>query len=153
MFKFLNRSAPRYPTIRQTLATAGVPSAADPAGLTVLERMGSYSGRRVNFFRAFDPTRAEARAIQVHAFRDLDTHQELVLGSGHVEHEGLVMLDGRPEAEHIGHRASSPTAPTTPTTSASCSDMAQTQVKKTKKRCRASAQPSARYCGSSSWWR
>jgi hypothetical protein len=101
MFKFLSRSAARYPTIRQTLATAGVPSAADPAGLTVLERMGSYSGRRVNFFRAFDPTRAEARAIQVHTFRDLDTHQELVLGSGHVENEGLVMLDGRPEAEHI----------------------------------------------------
>jgi hypothetical protein len=93
VFKFLNRAAPRYLTIRQTLDQAGV-----PAGLTVVERMGSYSGRRVNFFRAFDPTRAEARAI--HAFRDLDTHQELVLGSGHVEHEGLVMLDGRPEAEH-----------------------------------------------------
>jgi hypothetical protein len=100
MFKFLNRSAARYPTIRQTLADAGVPSAADPAGLTVLERMGSYSGRRVNFFRAFDPTRAAARSLSVQGFRDLDGHQDLVLGSGHVEHEGLVMLDGRPEAEH-----------------------------------------------------
>ncbi|HLZ28768.1 MAG TPA: hypothetical protein VKV73_15745 [Chloroflexota bacterium] len=100
MFSFLNRSAPHYLTIRETLARAGVPSAADPAGLTVLERMGSYSGRRVNFFRAFDPTRAEARALHVQAFRDLDGHQELVLGSGHVEREGLVMLDGRPEAEH-----------------------------------------------------
>jgi hypothetical protein len=96
---FLRRSAPRYLTIRQTLALAGVPSAAEAAGLTVLERMGNYSGRRVNFFRAFDPTRAAARAIQVHVFRDLDSHQDLVLGSGHVEHEGLVMLDGRPEAE------------------------------------------------------
>jgi hypothetical protein len=95
---FTKRS--RHPTIRQTLALAGVPSAADPAGLTVLESMGSYSGRRVNFFRAFDPARAAARAIQIHAFRDLDAHQDLVLGSGHVEHEGLVMLDGRPEAEH-----------------------------------------------------
>lgn len=95
MFKFLNRSAPRYLTIQQTLAQAGV-----PAGLTVLERMGTYSGRRVNFFRAFDSTRAEARAIHVQAFRDLDGHQELVLGSGHTEHEGLVMLDSRPEAEH-----------------------------------------------------
>jgi hypothetical protein len=89
----------RYPTIRQTLALAGVPSAAEPAGLTVLERMGTYAGRRVNFFRAFDPARATARAIQIHVFRDLDAHQDLVLGSGHVEHEGLVMLDGRPEAE------------------------------------------------------
>jgi hypothetical protein len=99
MFNFLHRSTVRYPTIRQALADAGVPSAADPAGLTVLERMGSYSGRRVNFFRAFDPTGA-ARTLQVQAFRDLDTHQELVLGSGHVEHEGLVMLDGRPGPEH-----------------------------------------------------
>jgi hypothetical protein len=78
----------RHPSIRETLALAGVPSAAQPAGLTVLERMGTYSGRRVNFFRAFDPARATARAIE-----------DLVLGSGHVEHEGLVMLDGRPEAE------------------------------------------------------
>jgi hypothetical protein len=100
MFKFLNRSTPRYLTIRQTLAQAGVPSAASPTGLTVLERMGSYSGRRVNFFRAFDPTSAEARSLHVQAYRDLDAHQELVLGSGHVEREGLVMLDGRPEAEH-----------------------------------------------------
>jgi hypothetical protein len=100
MFKFVSRSAAHYPTIRQALAQAGVPSAADPAGLTVLEKAGSYSGRRVNFFRAFDPARAAARAIQVTVFRDLDTHQDLVLGSGHVEHEGLVMLDGRPEAEH-----------------------------------------------------
>jgi hypothetical protein len=89
----------RFPTIRQTLALAGVPSATEPAGLTVLERMGDYSGRRVNFFRAFDPVCATARAIQVHAFRDLDAHQDLVLGSGHVEHEGLVMLDGRAVAE------------------------------------------------------
>jgi len=101
VFDFLHRSAPRYPTIRQTLATAGVPSAADPAGLTVLEKAGSYSGRRVNFFRAFDPTASLARKLQVQAFRDLDGHQELVLGSGHVEHSGLVMLDGRPEAEHV----------------------------------------------------
>jgi len=94
VFKFLNRSAPRYLTIQQTLAQAGA-----PAGLTVLERMGSYSGRRVNFFRAFDATRAEARALHVQAFRDLDGHPDLVLGSGHTEQEGLVMLDGRPETE------------------------------------------------------
>jgi hypothetical protein len=93
---FFNRAGSRYPTIRQTLAVAGVPSA---AGLTVLERMGSYAGRRVNFFRAFDPVRAAARSLQVAVFRDLDAHQDLVLGSGHTEHEGLVMLDGRPEAE------------------------------------------------------
>jgi len=95
----LKRSAPSYPTIRQTLALAGVPSAAEPAGLTVLETMGSYSGRRVSFFRAFNPALAAARSIQVQAFRDLDAHQDLVLGSGHVERGGQVMLDGRAQAE------------------------------------------------------
>ena len=100
MFKFLNRTAPRYLTIRETLARAGVPSAADPTVLTVLERMGSYSGRRVTFFRAFDSTSAQARTLQLAAYRDLDAHQELLLGSGHVEREGLVMLDERVEAEH-----------------------------------------------------
>jgi hypothetical protein len=101
MFNFLHRSStPRYPTIRQALFQAGLLSATDPAALTVLERHGLYSGRRVNFFRAFDPTDAIAGAIQVRAFADLDAHGELVLGSGHVEHEGMVVLTSRPEQDH-----------------------------------------------------
>jgi hypothetical protein len=58
MFTFLHRSAPRYPTIRQRLVDAGLLSAADPDALTLLERHGSHSGRRVNLFRAFNPTDA-----------------------------------------------------------------------------------------------
>src|SRR5438105_6231773 len=93
VFNFLHRTAPRYPTIRQTLVNAGLLSATDPDALTVLERHGCYSGRRVNFFRAFNPTHAIACAIPVRAFADLDAHRELVLRSGHVEHEGIVVLD------------------------------------------------------------
>jgi hypothetical protein len=100
MFNFLYRSAPRYPTIRQTLVNAGLLSATDPDALTVLERHGCYSGRRVNFFRAFNPTHATACAIPVRAFADLDAHRELVLRSGHVEHEGIVVLDSQPEQDH-----------------------------------------------------
>src|SRR5438067_13520049 len=100
MFNFLYRSAPRYPTIRQTLVNAGLLSARDPDSLTVLERHGWYSGRRVNFFRAFNPTHATACAIRVQAFADLDSHRELVLGSGHVEHEGTVVLNSQPEQDH-----------------------------------------------------
>ena len=100
MFNFLHRSAPRYPTIRQTLINAGLLSATDSAALTVLERHGSYSGRRVNFFRAFNPTQATAGAIRIRAFADLDAHRELVLGSGHVEHEGMVVLTSQPEQDH-----------------------------------------------------
>ena len=95
MFSFLHRSAPQYPTIRQALSQAGLASATDPSAVTVLERHGSYSGRRVTFFRAFDPARAAARSIDVREFADLDSHPELILGSGHLEPEGGVTLTRR----------------------------------------------------------
>jgi hypothetical protein len=99
MFKFLNRSAPRYPTIREALAKSGVRSAVDPAALTVVKQQGSYAGRHVNYFRAFDPTSAGARTNHIQSFSDLDAHRDLILGSGHVESEGLVMVNGRSELE------------------------------------------------------
>ena len=83
MFNFFNhRSQPRYPTIRQALVQAGLSAAGDPAQVAVLERHGHYSGRPVNFFNAFAPG-----------------HQDLSLASGHVEREGAVVFDTRPEAE------------------------------------------------------
>jgi hypothetical protein len=94
----LHRSAPRYPTIRQALARAGLSSATNPAVLGVVERRGSYSGRRVNFFRTFDPSHAEAQKVQVRDFDALDAHQDLVLASGHVEREGMVVINRRAEA-------------------------------------------------------
>jgi hypothetical protein len=78
MFNFFNRSQPRHPTIRQALVQAGLLAAADPNKVNVVEKHGQYSGRRVNFFHAFEPG-----------------HPDILLGSGHVEHEGLVMLDSR----------------------------------------------------------
>jgi hypothetical protein len=99
MFNFLHRFAPRYPTIRQALAQTGLAFTTDPARLAVLERHGSYSGGRVNFFRAFDATHAAARVIQIQAFRDLDAHQDLVVGSGHVEHGGMVVVNSQPEPD------------------------------------------------------
>jgi hypothetical protein len=82
MLNFFNRSQPRYPTIRQALVQAGWAAAADPSRVTVVEKHGQYSGRRVNFFRAFEPA-----------------HQERLLGSGHVEREGLVVLNSQPQPE------------------------------------------------------
>ena len=85
--------------------------AADPAAPAVLKQAGSYAGRRVDYFRAFDPARATAGSIRVHAFGDLDAHRELVLGSGHVEREGLVMVNGQHAVEgptparHLADRA------------------------------------------------
>ena len=82
MFKLFNRSQRRYPTIREALVQSGLLAAADPNRVAVLEKHGQYSGRRVNFFRAFPRG-----------------HQDLVLGSGHVEREGLVVVDSRQEPE------------------------------------------------------
>jgi hypothetical protein len=104
MFDFLHRSPPRYPTIHEALTSAGVAAAAKPGVLTVIKQPGSYAGRRVSYFRAFDPTRAAAQAVRVHAFSDLDAHRDLVLGSGHVEREGLVMVNG-------AHAEEGPTPP------------------------------------------
>ena len=100
MFKLFHGSAPRYPTIRQTLVNAGLVNATDSDALAVLERHGGYSGRSVTFFRAFNPTRATAAAIRIRAFADLDAHRELVVASGHVEHSGMVMLNSQPEQDH-----------------------------------------------------
>jgi len=97
MFSFLRllfrKSNPRDPTaaVRQALARDDRRPGMDPATLVVLQP-GSYSGRRVTYFRAFDPVRAAEAAVQVRVFDDLDTHQELVLGSGHVEQNGAVAL-------------------------------------------------------------
>jgi hypothetical protein len=67
----------------------------DPATLRVVEQRGSYAGRRVRHFRVFDPIRATGRAVQVRLFADLDAHSDLVLGLGHVEQDGAVVLSRR----------------------------------------------------------
>lgn len=97
MFPFGHRSTPRFPTIRQALYADGLASAADTTKLTVLERRGPYSGRPVTFFRAFDPSLAAMQGVPVRAFRDLDAHLDLVVGSGHVEREGNVVIADRRE--------------------------------------------------------
>jgi hypothetical protein len=99
MFEFLHRSAPRHPSVREALVASGVPTAANPAAVAVLNHAGSYVGRHVNFFRAFDPSTPAARTSHIQTYADLDGHAELVLGSGHVEREGQVVVYGRQAAE------------------------------------------------------
>ena len=82
MFNFFNRPQLRYPTIRQALVATGLSGASDPGLVSVVEKHGQYVGRRVNFFRAFEPG-----------------HQDLLLRSGHVERDGMVMVDSRSEPE------------------------------------------------------
>ena len=82
MFNFFNRPERQRTTIRQALVNAGLSAAGDHARVAVLEKHGEYAGRQVNFFRAFEPG-----------------HQDVLLGSGHVEHDGLVIVDRRSEAD------------------------------------------------------
>jgi hypothetical protein len=83
MFKVFNRSRPpRYPTIREALVHSGLSTAADSNQVVVVEKTGQYAGRRVTFFRAFEPERLE-----------------VLLRSGHVEQDGRIVVDSRPEPE------------------------------------------------------
>ena len=82
MFNLFNRAQRRYPTIREALVQSGLSDAGDPNRVAVLEKHGQYSGRRVDYFRAFELG-----------------NQDSLLRSGHVEREGLVLVDSRPEPE------------------------------------------------------
>lgn len=82
MFNFFNSARARHSTIRQALVNDGVSGAADPAALVVLENVGRYSGRRVRFFRAFEPG-----------------NEGVLVAEGHVEHEGTVVIVRRPVAD------------------------------------------------------
>jgi hypothetical protein len=94
MFNLFRKSEAQHPTaaIVQAMTSDGLPSGTDPTRLSVLQQRGSYSGRKVSYFRVFDPVRVSERSVKVNEFGDLDTHPELVLGSGHVEQNGAVVL-------------------------------------------------------------
>ncbi len=97
MFDFLRRSRrPEFSTsIVQALVDDRRTHDLDPHTLTVLQRRGSYSGRSVDYFRVFDPAPATATGIHPRRFEDLDLHPELILGAGHVEHGGAIVLTSR----------------------------------------------------------
>jgi len=94
MFNLFRKSQPHQPTaaIARAMSSDGLPPGMDPTTLSILQQRGSYSGRKVSYFRVFDPVRVSERSVKVIDFADLDTHPELVLGSGHVEQNGAVVL-------------------------------------------------------------
>src|SRR6267378_1622758 len=94
MFSMFRKPQAQQPTvaIARAMTTDGLPPGMDPSTLSLLQQRGSYSGRKVSYFRVFDPVRVSERSFKVNDFADLDTHPELVLGSGHVEQNGAVVL-------------------------------------------------------------
>jgi len=102
MFEFLRKSQPKPPiaAISAAFGSNGLPPGMDPATLVVMQQRGSYSSRKVNYFRVYDPVRATEQRVQVHGFSDLDSHPELVLISGHMEQDGTVALTRREPTLH-----------------------------------------------------
>src|SRR4051795_2921043 len=101
MFSLFHKSQPRHltPTLSQALVSDGLPPGMAPASLSVVLEHGSYSGRSVSYFRVFDPVRVAERHFQVRRFADLDTSPDLVIGSGHVEAGGAVVLSRRGDSK------------------------------------------------------
>lgn len=60
------------------------------AALRMMHHNGSYSGRKVTYFKVFDPTALKAAGVEPRNFTELDGSG--VLYSGHVEAEGQVVL-------------------------------------------------------------
>ncbi len=115
MFRLIFNSRPRHPTptMAAALISDGLPPGMQPATLSVVEQRGTYSGRRVSYFRVFDPIRVTERGLQIHRFTDLDRHPNLVLGSGHLESDGSVVLSKRgkphPAESQISREVNHPT--------------------------------------------
>jgi hypothetical protein len=97
MFNLFRKSQPRHPTaaLCQALVSDGLPPGMDPSTLSVVLQRGTYSGRGVRYFRVFDAIRMTERALDVRSYADLETHPDLVLGSGHFEADGAVVLSKR----------------------------------------------------------
>ena len=103
MFDFLRKPGLRRPTqaILRALAAESPPPAADVSALSVVTARGSYAGRKVTYFRVFDPSSAAAHAPDVvtdFSYEGLDARADLVLRSGFLEGDGSVVLYTRPHA-------------------------------------------------------
>lgn len=117
MFGFLNRSGTSSATaaIQRALSSVDLPPGLDLAGLGVVESRGSYSGRKVTYFRVFDPRQTNGQAGKSGKrlrYEDLEARGELVLRAGHVEEDGTVVLN-RVLTDDARHQASGagPTGP------------------------------------------
>jgi hypothetical protein len=95
MFSLFRRSAPRTLTdaIRQAILRDGhTPAMHDLAQLRMVESSGSYSDRKVTYFRVFDPSSTAQRSLDIRRYQDFDGFLGLVVRSGHVERDGTVVL-------------------------------------------------------------
>lgn len=95
MFGFFRRptSQPLSDAIRSALEQEGPGSPiGNLSSLRMVESSGRYSARKVTYFRVFDPATTTQRSLDARQYKDFDAFPSLVLRSGHVEHDGTVVL-------------------------------------------------------------
>jgi hypothetical protein len=97
MFSFLRNPSSHQPSraLQHALTQQGLPAGLSATTLRVLTTNGRYAGRSVRYFRVFDPLRLAHGDKSVRGFRDLDARPELVLSSGHMEHDGALAMTER----------------------------------------------------------
>jgi hypothetical protein len=101
MFGFQRGSAVhRLPEPIRVALDAARPSArVDASTLAMVELRGRFAGRKVTFFRVFNPTQAASHAPDVFSklsYADLESHPELVLYAGLLEQDGSVVMTQTP---------------------------------------------------------
>ena len=72
------------------------PATSDPSQFRMVESGGRYSNRKVTYFRIFVPVLAAQQSVDVRVFKDLDQYESLIVRSGHVEQDGMVVLTRPP---------------------------------------------------------
>jgi hypothetical protein len=98
MFSFFRKSRDPQPpsaAIASALGLDGPPGSTELSGLALVARRGSYSGRPVRYFRVFSPKNVGVQGVSIRVFADLDAHPSFVLGSGHVERDGAIVVTAR----------------------------------------------------------
>jgi len=95
MFNFFRRPGPRPLTgaIMEAMVRDGQNEGiSDLSTLRMVESTGRYSDRKVTYFRVFDPTSTAQRSAGVTRYQDFDVFPGLIVRSGHVEKDGVVVL-------------------------------------------------------------
>jgi hypothetical protein len=83
------------PLRRRLVADRGLSEQA-VAALRMVQQRGRYADRPVTYFRVIDPDAVRQAGVALHRFGDLDAHQPLQLHTGHIEHDGQIMLNRPP---------------------------------------------------------
>lgn len=95
-FALWQRRSPVTPlsrSVRAHLTAQRGLSEKDAGSLRMMEHHGQFSGRKVTYFRVFDPDAVQRAGIDVRHYGDLDAYRLLRLHAGHVESDGQIVLN------------------------------------------------------------